>query len=208
MTMLDASRKDPFSSLPITQDDESLELVDYWTTKLTYWSGQNPYVKNQIFRTAMEHPVAFQAVILTYCARWKAQIYGITHSPEVARHLGEAQKNIDDGIRGITQVPPDQLAMALSGMALGEERFGDRTEGQRYLNQAVQLMRPRPGFNPAVDVFLHYVRFIMLPQNTAVDPANQRWLISFLWGAEEVMQRHSSPEYLAHTPQRDRKSVV
>ncbi|KAJ5397903.1 hypothetical protein N7509_006016 [Penicillium cosmopolitanum] len=201
-TMLDASRKDPFSSLPIAHDPENLELVDYWTTKLTYWSGQNPYVKNQIFRTAMDHPVTFQAVILTYCARWKAQIYGITDSPEVIRHVGQSRKNIDDASRGITQVPPDQLAMALSGMALGEERFGDKSEGRRCLEQALHLMRPRPGFNPSVEVFLHYVRFIMLPQNTEIDPADLQWLVSFLWGAQSLMQRHSSPDYLAHTPQR------
>lgn len=201
-TMLDASRKDPFSSLPIAHDPENLELVDYWTTKLTYWSGQNPYVKNQIFRTAMDHPVTFQAVILTYCARWKAQIYGITDSPEVIRHVGQSRKNIDDATRGVTQVPSDQLAMALSGMALAEERFGDKLEGRRCLEQALHLMRPRPGFNPPVEVFLHYVRFIMLPQNTEVDPADLQWLVSFLWGAQSLMQRHSSPDYLAHTPQR------
>lgn len=202
VTMLDASRKDPFASLPIAHDPENLELVDYWTTKLTYWSGQNPYVKNRIFRTAMDHPVTFQAVILTYCARWKAQLHGITDSPEVIRHVGQARKNIDDATRGIIQVPPDQLAMALSGMALAEERFGDKLEGQRCLDQAVQLMRPRPGFSPSVEVFLHYVRFILLPQNTEVRPADREWLVSFLWGAQELMHRHNSPNYLAHTPQR------
>jgi hypothetical protein len=30
-----------------------VELADYWRNKLSYWSGQNLHVKNQIFRTAM-----------------------------------------------------------------------------------------------------------------------------------------------------------
>ncbi|OQE31217.1 hypothetical protein PENSTE_c001G08213 [Penicillium steckii] len=201
-TMLDASRNDPFSSLPVAQDPESLELVDYWTSKLTYWSGQNPYVKNQIFRTAMDHPVTFQAVILTYCARWKAQLQGTRNSPEVIRHVSEARKNIDDAMRGITQVPPDQLAMALSGMALGEERFGDKAEGRRCLDLAVRLIQPRSGYNPAVDVFLHYVRFIALPGPTETRIADPKWLLSFLWGAEDIMKRQGSPDYLSHTPER------
>ncbi|KAJ5098272.1 hypothetical protein N7532_005273 [Penicillium argentinense] len=202
MTMLDASRKDPFGSLPIARNPEDLELVDYWTSKLAYWSGQNPYVKNQIFRTAMEHPVSFQAVILCYCARWKAQLYGVTESPEVTRHVGQARQNIEDAAKGLIQVPPDQLAMALSGMALGEERFGDKIEGQRCLNQAAHIMRPRTGSHPGVEVFLHYVRYIQLPQHITADPTDQRWLIAFLRGAEDLMRRHSSSTYLSQVPQR------
>ena len=68
-------------------DPEDLELADYWTSKLTYWSGQNLYLKNQIFRTAMGHPLTFKAVVLAYCARWKAQLYGMTDSLEIQRHV-------------------------------------------------------------------------------------------------------------------------
>lgn len=195
MTMLDASRRDPFSSLPIIHTPEDMELVDYWTTKLTYWSGQNPYVKNQIFRTAMEHPFSFQAVILVYCARWKAQLYGQPDSKEVQRHVGQARKNIEDATAGLLQVHDDQLAMALAGMALSEERFGSSQDAPTFLEHAVQLMRRHPGSNPPVEVFVQYVRYILPSQSPTLSPADQRWLVTFLHGAQDLMQRHSAPEY-------------
>ncbi|CEJ58431.1 hypothetical protein PMG11_07086 [Penicillium brasilianum] len=195
MTMLDASRRDPFSSLPIVHNPEDMELVDYWTTKLTYWSGQNPYVKNRIFRTAMDHPFSFQAVVLVYCARWKAQLYGQPDSKEVQRHVGQARKNIEDATAGLLQVHDDQLAMALAGMALSEERFGSSQDAHAFLQHAVQIMRRHPGSNPPIEVFVHYVRYILPSQSPTLTPADQRWLVTFLHGAQDLMQRHSAPEY-------------
>ncbi|KAJ5690429.1 hypothetical protein N7462_004821 [Penicillium macrosclerotiorum] len=202
MTMLDASRKDPFSSLPMVQDPEDLDLVDYWTTKLTYWSGQNPYVKNQIFRTAMEHPVSFQSTVLAYCARWKAQLYGLTDSKDVQRHVTQARKNIEDALVGSVKMKEDQLAMAMAGMALQEQRFGCLEDAQRYLEEAVRIMRPRTGSNTPVEVFLHYMRYLTPPPSIIPDPANQQWLVTFLRGAHDLMREHSSPDYHIHTPQR------
>lgn len=195
MTMLDASRRDPFSSLPFAQNPEDRELADYWTTKLAYWSGQNPYVKNQIFRTAMEHPFSFQAVILVYCARWKAQLYGQKDSKEVQRHVGQARKNIENATAGLLQVHDDQLAMALAGMALSEERFGSSQDAHAYLEHAVQLVRRRPGSNPSVEVFVQYVRYILPSRSPIMTPADRRWLVTFLQEAQDLMERHSAPEY-------------
>ncbi|KAJ5159841.1 uncharacterized protein N7482_006845 [Penicillium canariense] len=194
VTMLDASRRDPFSSLPMLQDPEDMELVDYWTTKLTYWSGQNSYVKNQIFRTAMEHPFSFQAVVLVYCARYKAQLYGLSDSKEVRRHVGQAKKNIEDAVAGSLHVHDDQLAMALAGLALSEERYGSSQDAHAYLDHAVRIMRQRVGANPSVEVFLHYMRCIMPAKTPTLDPADRRWLVTFLQGAQDLMQMHSASE--------------
>ncbi|GLI72773.1 hypothetical protein PoHVEF18_000957 [Penicillium ochrochloron] len=202
MTMLDASRRDPFSSLPIAHNPEDMELVDYWTTKLTYWSGQNPYVKNQIFRMAMEHPFSFQAVILVYCARWKAQLYGQKDPKIVQRHVGQARKNIEDAMAGKLQVHDDQLAMALAGMALSEERFGSSQDAHVFMEHAVQIMRRRQASNPAVIVFVQYVRYILPAQSPTLSPANQRWLVTFLQGAQDLMHRHSAPEFQPQSSQR------
>lgn len=202
--MLDASRKDPFSSLPMTYDREDLDLADYWTSKLTYWSGQNSYLKNQIFRTAMGHPLTFQAVVLAYCARWKAQLYGLSDSKEIQRHVGQAKKSIEDAAAtGSTEVTEDELAMAVAGLALQEERFGSKEEAQKYADWAVQIMRPRTGTNMSVEAFVQYVRYIMKPpQSTTVTPAERRWLVTFLRGAEELMRKHSTADYLTRVPAR------
>ena len=201
-TMLDESRTYPFSSLPIVHDPEDMELVDYWNNKLTYWSGQNPYVKNQIFRTAMQHPLSFQSFILVYCARWKAQLQETPDTLEVQKHVGQARKRIEEAFTGSMQVPPDYLALALAGMALSEWRFGSQPDAQAYLEQAVRIMRPRTGSNMSVEVPFHYVRYIMAPNSLVVEPADRRWLVTFLRGAHDLMQVHRASEYLAHTPQR------
>ncbi|KAJ5654177.1 hypothetical protein N7490_001180 [Penicillium lividum] len=201
----DTLRKNPNSNPPastITLTPEDAELAEYWTSKLTYWSGQNTYVKDQMFQTAMRHPVSFQATVLTYCARWKAQIHETPNSEEVQRHLGQARKNIHDASVGSLPVDEDYLAMALAGMALGEDRFGRNRDAQAYLDHAVRIMRPRTGKNRPVEAFLHYVRLIVPPSpTTVVDPAPQ-WSVAFLRTARDIMLQHSAPEYLAQAPQR------
>ncbi|EKV11054.1 hypothetical protein PDIG_47910 [Penicillium digitatum PHI26] len=202
VTMLDASRRDPFASLPIEYDSLDIELADYWRNKLTYWSGQNLYVKNQIFRTAMGSPLSFKAVVLSYCARWKAQLYGLSDSTEIQRHVGQAAKLIDDAMSGSVLVRADDLAMALGGMALHEGRFGSKQLAHVYVDRAVQVMRPRTGTNRPVEVFIHYVRYLMMPEGPEISLTEQQWLLTFLHGAEDLMRQHSSPEYLLHAPHR------
>ncbi|KAJ5442425.1 hypothetical protein N7445_005432 [Penicillium cf. griseofulvum] len=202
ITILDASRRDPFASLPIQYDNSDIELADYWRNKLTYWSGQNLHVKNQIFRTAMGNPLSFKAVVLSYCARWKAQLYNMADSTEIQRHVGQAAKLIDDATSGSALIRVDDLAMALGGMALHEGRFGSKQLAQVYVDRAVQVMRPRTGINKPVEVFIHYIRYLMMPEGLGIGMAEQEWLITFLRGAEDLMRQHSSPEYLLQAPHR------
>ncbi|CAG7923513.1 unnamed protein product [Penicillium olsonii] len=202
VTILDASRKDPFSSLPMEHDSTDIELADYWRNKLTYWSGQNVHVKNQIFRTAMGHPLSFKAVVLSYCSRWKAQLYGLTDSEDIQRHVGQAAKLIDEASNGSAVVRPDDLVMALGGMALQEERFGSKQSAQQYIDRAVKVLRPRTGSNPAVETFIHYIRYLMTPEVPIPNPSEQIWLTTFLHGARDLMRRHNTPEYLRQAPYR------
>ncbi|OQE80211.1 hypothetical protein PENNAL_c0047G10553 [Penicillium nalgiovense] len=202
ITILDASRRDPFACLPIEYDSMDVELADYWRNKLSYWSGQNLHVKNQIFRTAMGNPLSFKAVVLSYCARWKAQLYGMSDSTEIQRHVGQATKLIDDATSGSALVKTDDLAMSLGGMALHEGRFGSKQLAQVYVNRAVQVMRPRTGTNRPVEVFIHYIRYLMMPEDPDISLTERQWLLTFLRGAEDLMRQHSSPEYLLQAPHR------
>ncbi|CAG8307023.1 unnamed protein product [Penicillium salamii] len=202
VTILDASRRDPFSSLPMEYDSTDIELADYWRNKLTYWSGQNVHVKNQIFRTAMGHPLSFKAVVLSYCARWKAQLYGMSDSDEIQRHVRQAAKLIEEATSGSAIVSPDDLVMALGGMALQEERFGSKEQAQQYVERAVKVLRPRTGSNPSVETFIHYIRYLMTPEVPVPNPADQKWLITFLRAAKDLMRRHNTPEYLRQAPHR------
>lgn len=200
--MLDASRKDPFYSLPRVYNRDDLELADYWTNRLSYWSGPNPHLKNQVFRTAMNHPLVFQAAILAYCARWKTQIYSVSDRRELNRHMGQVRSGIEEIRAGSVQIDPDSLAMAFSGLALQEERFGDRAIAEDYVDQAVQVIRPRARSRTAAEVYMHYVRYMVIPAKPSIDGGDRKWLSLFLRGAEELMSEHNTDSYRTTVPQR------
>lgn len=203
-TILDASRKDPFESLPITSPAD-MELADYWTNKLTYWSGQNKYLKECAFKTAMNHPLTFQAAILSYCARWKAELYGHSNSREIEYHLSNAAKGVEDAVSGRIKIDGDSLAMALAGQALHEDRFGSKEKARGYEEHAIQILRTRPRTSGLAEVFLHYTRYVMMPrprQTPARWEDGQEWLVTFLRAAEGLMRSHNDEKYLASVPQR------
>lgn len=202
VTILDASRKDPFHTLPIISNRDDLELADYWTNRLCYWSGQNPHLKNEVFRTAMAHPLAFQAAILAYCARWKTQIYGFKDSRELQHHMSQVGKGIEEVRKGSVKVDQDSLSFAFTGLALQEERFGSAETAVGYANQAIQVLRPRVGTKTAAEVYLHYVRYMIIPPNPVMNTEGRQWLVTFLRGAEELMKEHSAESYLAAVPHR------
>ncbi|KAL3492767.1 hypothetical protein BJX62DRAFT_202338 [Aspergillus germanicus] len=203
-TILDTSRKDPFNSLPTTSPAD-MALADYWTNKLTYWSGQNKYLKDCIFKTSMSHPLSFQAVILSYCARWKSQLYNHSNTPEINHHLSNATKGIEDAMNGRMKIDSDSLAMAIAGLALQEDRFGSKEQAMKYEDRAVQILRTRPRANGLAEVFLHYVRYVMVPPPPATPIGwqdGQEWLVTFLRAAEGLMQSHNTEKYLKGVPQR------
>ncbi|KAM0106454.1 hypothetical protein ACP6JB_007933 [Aspergillus fumigatus] len=182
--------------------NEDLELIDCWTNKLTYWSGQNKYIKDQIFRSAMVHPLPFQAVVLAYCSRWKAHIHNLTDSRQVQTHVGQATRNIEMIRKGLMDIDRDNLAMALTGLSLQEERFGSQQKAREYADQAVQILRSQGGALRGVQVFLHYVLYVAISPHPTVDKVSQRWLVTFLRAAEEMMHKHSSAACLSSVPLR------
>ncbi|RJE19817.1 hypothetical protein PHISCL_07848 [Aspergillus sclerotialis] len=202
ITILDASRKDPFHSLPIVQSRNELELADYWTSRLSYWSGQNQHLKNQVFRAAMSHPFAFQAAILAYCARWKIQLYGLNDWREFQHHMSEVRKGLKAIQAGSAQIDTDSLTMALSGLALQEERFGSGETAQEYVDQAVQLVRPRTGDKTSAEAYMHYTRYMVIPPKSGINTEGRQWLTTFLRGAEELMMEHNTDGYQLAVPRR------
>ncbi|EAW12953.1 uncharacterized protein ACLA_013900 [Aspergillus clavatus NRRL 1] len=202
ITSLDTTRRDPFNSMPMARTKEDNELIDFWTNKLSYWSGQNKHIKEQIFRTAMSHPLSFQAVVLGYCSRWKARLYGLTDSHDSQTHVGQATRTIEMARKGLTNIDGDSLAVALTGLSLQEERFGSQQRAREYTDQAVQILRSQAGFPSGVQVFLHYVRYITMPDHPMTDRESQQWLLTFLRGAEEMSLKQRSAAYLSSSPQR------
>lgn len=181
---------------------DDLELVDYWVNRLSYWSGQNPHLKNEVFRTAMNHPLSFQSTILAYCARWKTQIYGLTESKELQRHMGQVKKGLEEARQGAVEIDQDSLALAFSGLAMQEERFGEAEIAVSHADRAIQILRPRIGSKTTAEVFLHYARYMIIPPRPAIDAEGRQWLVTFLRGAQELMTEHGTESYLSLVPER------
>ncbi|KAL4917027.1 hypothetical protein BDW62DRAFT_184876 [Aspergillus aurantiobrunneus] len=204
ITPLDASRRDPFGSLPVNSAAE-MELADYWANKLTYWSGQNKYLKDCAFKASMSHPLTFQAVILSYCARWKSQLYNRSNATEIEYHLGSATKGVEDALNGHVKMDSNSLATAFAGLALQEDRFGSKEKAKYYDERAVQVLRTRPRSSGLAEAFLHYTRYVTMPpspQTPVPWDDGQEWLVTFLRAAEGLMLSHNNERYLASAPQR------
>ncbi|RHZ59428.1 uncharacterized protein CDV56_102564 [Aspergillus thermomutatus] len=150
----------------------------------------------------MVHPLPFQAVVLGYCSRWKAQIYNMKDSRQIRTHIGQATRSIEMIRKGLMDIDGDNLAMALTGLSLQEERFGSQQKAQEYADQAVQILRSQAGSRNGVHVFLHYVLYVAMSSHSTVDKVGQRWLLTFLRGAEEMMHKHKSDAYLSSVPSR------
>ena len=150
----------------------------------------------------MNHPLAFQAVILSYCARWKTVIYNAENRNEIGLHMSQVSRGIESVRAGSERIDDDSLAMAFAGLALQEERFGCRDTAQRYADQGGQLLRPQNGHRSGAEVFLHYTRYMLTPPSVTIDFDSRQWLIRFLRGAEELMTDQNTDFYLSRAPER------
>lgn len=200
--MLSASRKDPFETLPVQLAPHEYELADYWTSRLTYWSGPNTYMKTRAFQAAMRNVATFQAVILGYCARWRAQLYDIRDDPWVSFYSAQAERAVIHPKQDSTRLDEDSLALALTGLTLQEERFGSKQKADEYSQRAVQLVRPRTGSNRSIETILLYILYNMIPRPAKVTEDAARWLVTFLRSAERLMTEHNSTHFLSLVPQR------
>lgn len=100
------------------------ELARCWKEKLSYWSGQNFCLKNQIFHAATSHSLSFQAAILKYCATWKARMPGILDNKDIFFHVDQARQGSAEADQNLQPMGRSILVMALTGMALQEEMLG------------------------------------------------------------------------------------
>ena len=181
-----ASRSDPFETLPLYMTDESQQLMDLWTTKLAYWSGQNSYMKTAVFKEAMMHPMTFHVTILAYSARYQSHIAGYKDTPVSIVYATTADRILADYIRSAHDPFDNRTIMALTALALQEDRYGDKKKATQHLNDAMQRANRYPGRSPLHETFLHYVRYTMTPQAPLQDANDVLQLVNFLRDAETL----------------------
>ncbi|KAL1968018.1 hypothetical protein VTN77DRAFT_2435 [Rasamsonia byssochlamydoides] len=202
VTMLSASRKDPFETLPVRLSPRECELVDNWTTRLSYWSGPNTYMKDRTFQAAMRNATTFQAIILGYCARWHAQMYDIRDDTLISFYTAQAEQAVNNLEQDGARLDEDTLALALTGLTLQEERFGSKQKAAEYAQRAVQVVRPRTGSNHSIEAILLYILYTMAPRQSTIPEDGARWLVTFLRSAERLMAEHNTAHFLSLVPQR------
>ncbi|KAE8555840.1 hypothetical protein EYB25_000538 [Talaromyces marneffei] len=212
-------RKDPFATLAF---DASLpwaeeHLADLWTSRLTYWSGPNSHMKNRIFQGAMRNRTTFEAVVLGYCARWEFNLAtpredGYKDSSRVQFYESRVRQALTakSPHRSSQAFDEEALAMTLTGLALQEERFGDKDKACEYAEQAkeLQLYQQRQSISAANAVnavcrpFLLYVLGTMDPHSSAVSSDEMAQMVDFLHMAHQSMATDKDENYLKEVPQR------
>lgn len=189
------------ASVPWAED----KLIELWTTRLTYWSGQNEHLKQKIFEAAIRHRITFEAVVLGYCARMG---YHLNQSPDdsMIRHYESRVRQViinktdGDGVR----LDDDTISLALTGLALQEDRFGDKAKAREYARQAkdLQVHRNSPSTDPFGRPFLLYLLTTLEPPESAVEPDEAIKLVAFLRTARQCMDHDASHDYLTDVPER------
>lgn len=207
-TLLDGLRDDPFSSLPmdfkVTWDEN--QLYDLWTTRLSYWSGQNIRMKEKAFRAAMRHRASFEALILGYCARWKPTLDGQSNDAMIQYYDSRVQFTLSNGGRGgVNDLDDDSLSLTFTGLMLQEERFGDKHKAQQYAQKAknVQLYRKSQPMDTACRSLLFFILCIMKPPSQSISMDEKLQLVDFLRTGDRFMTEHATKEYLRDVPRRE-----
>jgi hypothetical protein len=190
-----------YASVPWAED----QLVDMWTSRLTYWSGQNEHLKGKIFQAALRHRITFEAVVLGYCSRW-AQHLSHNSDDSVFRHY---ESHVREAIikktdRGGAALDDDVISLALAGLALQEERFGDKDKAREYARQAkdLQVHRKSRPTDPLGRPILLYILAIMEPPASTVCLDEVNKLVGFLRIARQSMEKDADNHYLKEVPQR------
>ncbi|KAF3483080.1 uncharacterized protein GIQ15_02404 [Arthroderma uncinatum] len=206
-----AGTLDPFDTLPLQLTPEAQKLADIWTTKLAYWSGQNPHLKTSVFQSAMRDMATFHVVILTYGARFEACASGNKErGTETSRaYVAAAQKLLEDELHEEKRMEGDndwddggKIVMALASLSVQEDRFGITDRGKPYLEEALDRLRkgPRKGARRrrqrdwgTEDTYTHYIRLTLAPGGgIALTPADGERLVAFVHDAEAIRTSLSS----------------
>ncbi|CRG84385.1 hypothetical protein PISL3812_01677 [Talaromyces islandicus] len=204
-TMLDGLRDDPFSTLPmdfkVTWDET--QLYDLWTTRLSYWSGQNIRMKEKAFRAAMRHRTSFEALILGYCARWKPHLDGKPNGAMIQYYDSQVQFALSR--QGANDFDDDSLSLSFTGLILQEERFGDKQKTQLYAQKAknIQLYRKSQPMDNACRSLLFFILCIMKPPSQSISMGEKLQLVDLLHTGDRFMTEHATKEYLHDVPRRE-----
>ncbi|KAK2736723.1 hypothetical protein FQN57_000571 [Myotisia sp. PD_48] len=180
------SKFDPFESLPIVLTDEAQKLADFWTSKLAYWSGQNTYMKIVVFKEAILNLMTFHSVILTYGARYEAHMAGHDDAGQAEAYVAAAERYLEQEITKSESPSDEKIVMALSSLALQEDRYGSKEKSARFMDDAMERMRSRVGECPLHETIMHYARFTRsLPEpDVEIDPSDIAQLVGFIREAE------------------------
>lgn len=199
--MLSAPIETVVKLLPMEIGPIEYELVDNWLHRLTYWSGQNSYVKERVFRRAMQHPVPFRSMVLSYSARWKAHRAGITNQHLIDHYATQTELAVNNPLdHGMDE---DDLVMTLAGLHVQEERYGDQTKAVEYVEQALRIQRNRITLpDPVCQGILFFVYCMMMPRSYMISLEGMRSLVDFLRRGEVLVAEQNTQEYLVMVPQR------
>jgi hypothetical protein len=164
--------------------------MDVWVSKLSYWSGQNTYMKQAVFREAMHHPMTLLVTIIAYTARYKNhnQATGVRLAVDYATL---AESKLAEYMSMASDLSDCRIIMALTSLALQEERYGDKKKAHVLMDDAMARARPRTGQSPLHDTYLHYVYYTMAPRRPLDDPQEVHRLLSFLHSAQALSQKRN-----------------
>lgn len=159
-------------------------------------------MKDVVFRRAMQDPLTFQVVILTYCARYRDHCYGLMGSPGSCHHIAQARRSLFNYKQTAKDPEDDNVVMAVAALSLQEERYGSKKSAVRDIENARRMMRSRLGQNNVAETFLHYVHYLTGPPERPRDRGSIYPLINFLRLAERLMADHKSISFLTQVPER------
>lgn len=174
-------------------------------------------MKNRILQEALRNRTTFEAVILGYCARWELYLTppradGFKDSSRVRFYESRVRQAIttNQASRSSQAFDEESLALTLTGLALQEERFGDKDKACEYAEQAkeLQLYQQRQSINAVNTVnaacrpFLLYVLGTMDPRSSTVESDETAQMVDFLHVAHQSTTADNDENYLKEVPQR------
>lgn len=205
-TMLSAARKDPFETLSLRLNDEEHDLVDCWNTTLRCPSGQqaDTYMVDNVFQYAIRHPLTLQSTILTYCARFRAQCFGFTETPQSQHHKALTAQRLSEYLAVASNPNDNNVAMVLISMAIQDELFGKREVAHGQMAVIQRMMRERPGWHKLPEVYLHFSCYIMVPhpQRGQIGTTQYTLLREFLRDVEWLSFEQSTASFKSQVSQR------
>lgn len=163
----------------------------------------------------MRNRTTFEAVVLGYCARWEFKLAppredGYKDSSRVQFYESRVRQALTTKQPYRSNKPFDEesLALTLTGLALQEERFGDKDKACEYAEQAkeLQLYRQRQSINAVNAVnavcrpFLLYVLGTMDPRSSTVTSGEMAQMVDFLHMAHQTMTADNDENYLEEVP--------